>query len=187
MNDVDKMLVKQFLLRVRQEGFTIVEKPPRSISGLNIDIYRGQTKICTFDDRQLGERWNLRLHTYDSTRAEIKQDFYKLFNEFIHLRNLYSVYETATPLQGYDHSLGYREIMQHNHCVLAVNGRNSLGELEFGTFFTDRSLYGTVITKKPLEIGDKGFADIQRSDFTLNPEKRPTLREFQPKAREYAR
>jgi len=165
MNDVDKMLVKQFLLRVRQEGFTIVENPPHSISGLNIDIYRGQTKICTFDDRQLGERWNLRLHTYDSTRAEIKQDFYKLFNEFIHLRNLYSVYETATPLQGYDHSLGYREIMQHNHCVLAVNGRNSLGELEFGTFFTDRSLYGNSKTIRDNIYFDMDAYPLAKLDF----------------------
>ncbi|MCL2579105.1 MAG: hypothetical protein FWE32_03645 [Oscillospiraceae bacterium] len=134
MNDVDKMLVKQFLLRVRQGGFTIVENIPHSISGLNIDIYRGKTKICTFDDRQLGERWKLRVHTEDSTRPEIKQDFYKLFYTFIHLRDLYAIYEAATPLQGYDHSLGYRAIMQHDNCVFAVKGGNRLGEIEFGTF-----------------------------------------------------
>ena len=80
MNDIDKMLVKQFLLRVRQEGFGIVENFPYSVaSELNIDIYRGKTKICTFDDRQLGERWRLRVHTDDSTREEIKQDYHKLF------------------------------------------------------------------------------------------------------------
>jgi len=165
MNDVDKMLVKQFLLRVRQEGFTIVEKPPRSISGLNIDIYRVKTKICTFDDRQLGERWNLRLHTDDSTRAEIKQDFYKLFDMFIYLRNLYSVYEAATPLQGYDHSLGYRVIMQHNHCVLAVNGRNRLGELEFGTFFTDSSRYGNSKTIRDNIYFDMDAYPLAKLDF----------------------
>ena len=88
MNDVDKMLVKQFLLRVHQEGFRIVENPPRSVaSEINIDIYKGKTKICTFDDRQLGKRWNLQVHTDDSTRKEIKQDYYKLFYTFIYLRD----------------------------------------------------------------------------------------------------
>ena len=101
MNEVNKMLVKQFLLRVRQEGYSIVENPPRSIgSEINIDIYRGKTKICTFDDRQLGERWNLQVRTDDSTRPEIKQDHHKLFYSFIYLRDLYMLYEAAEPLQG---------------------------------------------------------------------------------------
>ena len=340
MNDVDKMLVKQFLLRVRQEGYSIVENPPQSLDGINIDIYRGKTKICTFDDRQLGERWNLRVTTDDSTRPETKSDFYKLHHMFIDLRNLYMVYEAAEPLRGYDQSLGYRAIQQYNNCVLAVNGRSILGELEFGTFiigknsrsygdgkiimhniyfdmdayplakldFVSRSgllpkeqlitpdnikylrgscektmaregslfnedtktalgqvikdleraedsfrevdyrisamsaqipqyidaeilavkgiftkhqidratlpkglfaydiqfsrdelkpellwnsvigrRFGTVITKKPLEIGEKGYTELQDKDFSLNPEKRPTLRDFQSKNRDNER
>jgi len=142
MNDVDKMLVKQFLLRVRQEGFSIVENPPRHLGGINIDIYRGKTKICTFDDRQLGERWNLRVVTDDSTRPDIKQDYHNLFYTFIGLRDLYAVYEAAEPLRGYDHSLEYRAIMQHENYVLAVKGGSRHGELEFGTFRTGNSSYG---------------------------------------------
>jgi hypothetical protein len=70
MNEVDRMLVKQFLLRVRQEGYSITENPPRSVaSEINMDIYRGTTKICTFDDRQLGERWNFQVRTDDSTSS----------------------------------------------------------------------------------------------------------------------
>ena len=80
----------------------MVENFPQSgLSGINIDIYRGKTKICTFDDRQLGERWNLRVRTDDSTREEIKEDYYKLFYSFIYLRDLYMVYEAATPLMGH--------------------------------------------------------------------------------------
>jgi len=142
MNDVDKMLVKQFLLRVRQEGFSIVENPPRHLGGINIDIYRGKTKIGTFDDRQLGERWNLRVMTDDSTRPDIKQDYHNLFYTFIGLRDLYAVYEAAEPLRGYDHSLEYRVIMQHENYVLAVKGGSRHGELEFGTFRTGNSSYG---------------------------------------------
>ncbi len=107
MNDVEKMLVKQFLLRVRQDGYSLVEQPPRSMaSEINTDIYRGKTLICTFDDRQLGERWNLRLTTDDSTREEISGDFYKLHDMFIYLRDLDMIYEAAEPLRGYDDSLG---------------------------------------------------------------------------------
>jgi hypothetical protein len=135
MNEVDNMLVKQFLLRTRQEGYGITENPSRSTgSEINMDIYRGKTKICTFDDRQLGERWNLRVWTNDSTRPEIKADFYKLHGMFIHLRDLYMIYEAAEPLRGYDQSLGYRAIMQYGCCTLAVRGGNRLGEIEFGTF-----------------------------------------------------
>ena len=112
MNDVDKMLVKQFLLRVHQEGFSIAEKSPRSVSSeINVEIYKGNTKICTFDDRQLGERWKLQLRTDDSMSKEIKQDYHKLFYSFIYLRDLYMIYEAATPLQGFDQSLGYKAIM----------------------------------------------------------------------------
>lgn len=140
MNDVDKMLVKQFLLRVRQEGYSLVENPPRSMgSELNIDIYRGKTKICTFDDRQLGERWNLQVRTDDSTRVEIKHDHNKLFYMYIYLRDLFMVYDAATPLQGYDRSLGYRAIMQYNNCTLAVKSYGNFGELEFGTFITGKN------------------------------------------------
>ena len=143
MNDIDKMLVKQFLLRVRQDGYSLIENPPRSMaSEINMDIYRGKTQICTFDDRQLGERWNLRLTTYDSTHEEISGDFYKLHDMFIYLRDLYMVYESAEPLRGYDDSLGYRAIMQYKNCVLAVRGGNRLGEIEFGTFITGTSRYG---------------------------------------------
>ena len=39
--------------------------------------------------------------------------------------------------------------------------------------------FGTIITKRPLVIGKNGFADIKYGDLALNPEKRPTLREFQ--------
>ena len=342
MNDVDTMLVKQFLLRVRQEGFSIVENPPRSLRGINLDIFRGKTKICTFDDRQLGERWNLRVITDDSARPNIKDDYHKLFYMFIYLRDLYMIYEAAEPLRGYSDSLGYRAITQHNNYTLAVTGRSRLGELEFGTFFTDRKShtyssgysniirdniyfdmdayplakldfvarsgllpkeqlitpdniellrgscesrmvweggsfdektaeeyeqtltdlkkaeesfrdvnyrisaipahvpqyvgakilavkgiftkqdidrstlpkglhayyvqysrdemkpellwnnvlgrrFGTVITKKPLPIGEKGYTELRDNDFTLNPEKRPTLREFQAKNRERER
>jgi hypothetical protein len=35
-------------------------------SEINTDIYRGSTKICTFDDRPFGERWNLLLTLWDS-------------------------------------------------------------------------------------------------------------------------
>jgi hypothetical protein len=42
--------------------------------------------------------------------------------------------------------------------------------------------FGTVITKKPLPIGEKGYTDIKDNDFTLNPEKRPTLRDFKQKS-----
>jgi hypothetical protein len=139
MNDVEKMLVKQFLLRVRQEGFTLVENPPvTSGSEINIDIYRGKTKICTFDDRQLGGG-SLQIRTDDSTRPEIKQDYHNLFYSFIYLRDLYMIYEAATPLQGYDQTLGYKAIMQHNNYVLAVKGGNRLGEIEFVTFRTEKS------------------------------------------------
>lgn len=79
MNDIEKMLAKQFLLSVRQEGYAIVENFPQSgILGINIDIYRGKTKICTFDDRSLGD-WCLLVSADDSTREDIKQDFHKLF------------------------------------------------------------------------------------------------------------
>jgi hypothetical protein len=44
--------------------------------------------------------------------------------------------------------------------------------------------FGTVITKKPLVIGKNGFTDIKHGDLALNPEKRPSLREFQSKSRE---
>jgi len=142
MTDTDKMLVKQFLLRVRQEGFSIVENPPRHLGGINIDIYRGKTKICTFDDRHLGENCSLRVYTDDSTRPEIKEDYHKLFYTFIHLRDLYAIYEAAEPLKGYNDSLGYRAIIQHNNYVLAVNGRSILGELEFSTFRSGKSSYG---------------------------------------------
>jgi hypothetical protein len=143
MNEVDKMLVKQFLLRVRQEGYSITANPPRSVaSEINMDIYRGKTKICTFDDRQLGERWNLQVRTDDSTREDIKQDYNKLFYMFIHLRDLYMIYEAAEPLREYDQSLGYRAIMQYGNCTLAVRGGNRLGEIEFGTFITGRNSGG---------------------------------------------
>ena len=135
MNDTEKMLAKQFMLRVRQEGYTLVENPPRAFDGISIDIYRGKTKICTFDDRQLGG-WNLRVTTDDSARPEIKHDYNKLFYMFIHLRDLYMLYDAAVPLQGYDQSLGYRAIMEYNRCTLAVKGGNRLGEIEFGTFIT---------------------------------------------------
>ena len=168
MNDVDKMLVKQFLLRVRQEGYSIVENPPRSISSeINIDIYRGKTKICTFDDRQLGERWNLQVRTEDSTRPEIKQDHHKLFYSFIYLRDLYMLYEAAEPLQGYDQSLGYRAIMQHNNCVLAVRGQSRLGELEFGTFMTDVKVsgYGNFKTIRDNIYFDMDAYPLAKLDF----------------------
>jgi hypothetical protein len=44
--------------------------------------------------------------------------------------------------------------------------------------------FGTVITKKPLTIGEKGYTDIKDTDFTLNPAKRCTLRDFQNRSRE---
>lgn len=79
MNDADKMLVKQFLLKGHQEGYSIVPDFPQSVaSEVNIDIYRGNTKICTFDDRQLDAGWYLRVRTEDSNREEIKADYYKL-------------------------------------------------------------------------------------------------------------
>ncbi len=136
MDEINEKLIKQFLLRVRQEGFTLEEKPPRSVaSEVNIDIYRGATKIATFDDRQLGE-WKLRVRTDDSTREDIKHDYYKLHDTFIYLRDLYMLYDAAEPLKGYVDSLGYRSIMEYNGCTLAVNARNIFGELEFGTFIT---------------------------------------------------
>jgi len=142
MTDTEKMLAKQFLLRVRQEGYSIVENSPLSVaSGMNIDIYRGKTRICTFDDRQLGGGC-LRVTTDDSTRSEIKADFYKLHDMFIELRDLYMIYDAAEPLRGYDQSLGYRAIMQYNNCVLAVRGQSRLGELEFGTFIIGKKSRG---------------------------------------------
>jgi len=136
MTNTEKMLIKQFLLRVRQEGYTLVTQPPRSLDGINIDIYRNKTLICHFDDRQLGG-WSLRVHADDSTRADIKQDFSKLFYMFIHLRNAYCLYEDAAPLEGYDQSLGYKAIMENGNCTLAVRGGSMLGELEFSTFLTE--------------------------------------------------
>ena len=143
MTDTERMLAKQFLLRVRQEGYSIVENSPLSVApGMNIDIYRGKTKICTFDDHNLGEGWYLRVRTDDSTREEIKADYSKLFYTFINLRDLYMIYEAAEPLRGYDQSLGYRAIMQYNNCVLAVRGQSRLGELEFGTFIIGKKSRG---------------------------------------------
>jgi hypothetical protein len=142
MNDVEEMLTRQFLLRVRQEGYAMEEKPPQSVPGINIDIYRGKTKICTFDDRQLGDKWRLRLRTYDSADKEIKYDYNKLFYMLINLRELYIIYDVAEPLRGYDQSLGYRAIMQYDNCTLAVRGVSRLGDLEFGTFITGVSRYG---------------------------------------------
>ena len=139
MNETDKMLAKQFLLRVRQEGYSLVENHPWSLDGINIDIYRGKTKICTFDDRSLGEGSYLRIRTDDSTREEIKQDYNKLFYMFIDLRDLYMIYDKAEPLRGYDQSLGYRAIAQYNECTLAVRGGSRLGEIEFGTFITGKN------------------------------------------------
>jgi hypothetical protein len=143
MNEVDTMLVKQFLLRVRQEGYSLVENPPRSMSSeINIDIYRGKTKICTFDDQQLGPKWNLRVRTDDSTHDDIKNDYHKLFYMFINLRDLYIAYDAAEPLRGYDQSLGFRAIQQYDNWTLAVKGYSKTGELEFGTFLTGKKSYG---------------------------------------------
>ena len=159
MTDTEKMLAKQFLLRVRQEGYSIVENSPLPVaSGMNIDIYRGKTKICTFDDRNLGEGWYLRVRTDDSTREEIKADYSKLFYTFINLRDLYMIYEAAEPLRGYDQSLGYRAIMQYNNCVLAVRGQSRLGELEFGTF---------IIGKKSRGYGDSNTI-LHNTYFDIN-------------------
>ena len=66
--------------------------------------------------------------TDDSTRTDIKQDYHNLFYTFIGLRDLYAVYEAAEPLRGYDHSLEYRVIMQHENYVLAVKGGSRHGE-----------------------------------------------------------
>jgi hypothetical protein len=44
--------------------------------------------------------------------------------------------------------------------------------------------FGTVVTKKPLPIGAKGYAEISDKDFSLNINKRPTLREFQTRSRD---
>ena len=56
---------------------------------------------------------------------------------FINLRDLYAVYSAAE--HGYDQSSEYRAIQQYNNCVLAVNGRSILGELEFGTFLIGKN------------------------------------------------
>jgi hypothetical protein len=40
--------------------------------------------------------------------------------------------------------------------------------------------FGTVITKKALPIGEKGYTELGENGVTLNPEKRLTLREFHP-------
>ena len=164
MNDADQMLVKQFLLRIRQEGYSIAPNPPRSLGGINIDIFRGKTKICTFDDRQLGEGCRLRVRTDDSTREEIKQDYYKIFYAFIHLRDLYSIYEAAAPLQGFDQSLGYRAIMQHGNCILAVRS-NTLGELEFGTFMIDNDRFSSRNTIRDNKYYDMDAYPLAKLDF----------------------
>jgi hypothetical protein len=44
--------------------------------------------------------------------------------------------------------------------------------------------FGTVITKKPLPIGEKGYTGIPDRGFSLNINKRPTLREFQTRSRD---
>jgi hypothetical protein len=166
MDDVNKMLVKQFLLRVRQEGYTLAEKPPRSCgSDINIDIYRGKTKIATFDDRQLGGKWNLRVTTDDSTRDDIKHDYNKLFYMYIDLRNLYMIYEAAKPLKGYDQSLGYRSIMEYGGYTLAVRGSSICGELEFGTFltgerFTDYGYSNTILHNIYFEMDNYSAAKL---------------------------
>jgi hypothetical protein len=145
MNETHKKLCTQFLLRIRREGYTLVENSPLNVGGrVNVDVYRGKTKIATFDDRQLGE-WKLRVTAHDSTLPGIKQDFSKIHQMFIGLRDLYILYENTAPLQGYDQSLGYRSIMEYNGYTLAASARNIHGELEFGTFFTETrcSSYGS--------------------------------------------
>jgi hypothetical protein len=165
MREVDTMLIKQFLLRVRQEGYSITENPPRSMaSEINMDIYRGETKICTFDDRQLGEEWKLQVRTDDSAREDIKADYNKLFYMFINLRDLYVIYDTADPLKGYDQSLGYRAIMRHGHYTLAVKGGSRLGDLEFGTFLTDINRYGSKIIRDNIYF-DMDSYPLAKLDF----------------------
>jgi hypothetical protein len=44
--------------------------------------------------------------------------------------------------------------------------------------------FGTVVTKKPLPIGEKGYTEISGKDFSLNNYKRPTLLEFQTRSRD---
>jgi hypothetical protein len=134
-------------------------------SEINTDIYRGKTLIGTFDDRQLGERWNLRLTTDDSCREEIKADFYKLHDMFIYLRDLYMIYEAAEPLRGYDHSLEYRAIMQYKNCVLAVRGGSTIGEIEFGTFKVGRSRYGNYKTIQQNIYFDMDKYPLAKLDF----------------------
>jgi hypothetical protein len=143
MTEVNQMLVKQFLLRVRQEGYSIAPNAPQSYhSEISMDIYRGKTQICTFDDRQLGEKWNLQVRITDSTREDTTEDFYKLFYTYINLRDLYMIYDAAEPLRGYNYSLDLRAIIQYENCTLAVRGNSKLGELEFGTFITGRDYSG---------------------------------------------
>jgi hypothetical protein len=150
MNDIQQKLIKQYLLRVRQEGYTLVENPPHSIGDINIDIYRCKTLIATFDDRQLGE-WKLRLHTDDSQRDDIKRDYKKLHDMFINLRDLYVIYDRAEPLQGYDQSLGYRRIMEYNHCTLAVNANSVNRELELHSPSRRNSRKGLNLCKEELK------------------------------------
>jgi hypothetical protein len=158
MNDTEIKLAKQYLLRVRQEGYSVVENPARHIDGINIDIYRGKTLICTFDNRQLGEPIHLQVRSDDSQREDIKHDYNKLFYMLIDLRDLYLIYENAAPLQGYDQSLGYRAIAEYNGCTLAVNARSVLGDLEFGTFKTGQREYNGYGTTKV--IRDNIFFDM---------------------------
>jgi len=47
--------------------------------------------------------------------------------------------------------------------------------------------FGTVITKKPLMIGEKGYTELKDDAFTLNPERHRTLRDFQPANRGHER
>jgi hypothetical protein len=56
MTDNEKMLAKQFLLRVRKEGYSLGPKTPQFMaSEMNTDIYRNKTLIGNFNDRQLGD------------------------------------------------------------------------------------------------------------------------------------
>jgi hypothetical protein len=41
--------------------------------------------------------------------------------------------------------------------------------------------FGTVITKRPLTIGEEGYIKLNGKDLSLTPEKCYTLKEFQAK------
>lgn len=151
LSNGEKLLVKQFLFRLRQQGYTIIENPSLIMGkDINIDIYKGESKICTLDDCNLGE-WHLQLRNH-ITDGTFSYDYKNLLDMFYPLSELYMIYDKAVPLDGYDYSLEFKTILEHNNHMLAIKS-NRLGELEFGSFQVEkRNNYNSIANIKHFDM-----------------------------------